>query len=137
MSKDPMNIRGFYRLMLFGLLALIIVSMVAAYAAGMVIAPSSVDFISRTVTVDDLKPSACSGITLTNLVSGSGTITGTAANDLILGSSGDDTISGGDGDDCIVGGGGDDSITGSGGTDVCIGGAGADTFFTCETVIDP
>ncbi len=125
MSKDPMNIRGFYRLMLFGLLALIIVSVVAAYAAGMVISPSSVDFISRTVTVDDLKPSACSGITLTNFVSGSGTITGTPANDLIFGSSGDDTINGGDGNDCIVGG---------GGTDVCNGEVGTDSFdSSCET----
>jgi Ca2+-binding RTX toxin-like protein len=125
MSKDPMNNRGFYRLMLFGLLALIIVSVVAAYAAGTDIAFSNVDFISRTVTVDDLKPSACSGITLTNLVSGSGLITGTSANDLILGSSGDDTINGGDGDDCIVGG---------GGTDTCNGEADNDAFDpSCET----
>lgn len=120
-----MNIRGFYRLMLFGLLALIIVSVVAAYAAGIDIAPSNIDFISRTVTVDDLKPPACSGITLTNFVSGSGTITGTVANDLILGSSGADTINGGDGDDCIVGG---------GGNDVCNGDAGTDSFdSSCET----
>ena len=121
-----MNIRVFYRLMLFGLLALIIVSVVAAYAAGINVPDSNVGYVSKTVTVNDLKPSSCPTLPkLTNLVSGSGTITGTSANDLIFGSSGDDIINGGDGDDCIVGG---------GGTDTCNGDADNDAFDpSCET----
>jgi Ca2+-binding RTX toxin-like protein len=86
------------------------------------------------VTADGIKPSACSSITVTNIVGGSGTFSGTGGNDLILGSSGLDAISGGNGDDCIIGGSGLDTINGGGGTDVCIGHAGV-TFLFCETHI--
>lgn len=81
---------------------------------------------TSTVTAEELKPSACSAIILSALVTGSGIFSGGNASDLILGSSGADTISGGNGDDCIVAG---------GGTDVCIGGAGTNIFITCETQI--
>lgn len=86
------------------------------------------------VTADGLKPSACSSFTVTNVVTGNGTFSGTSGNDLILGSSGVDVVSGGNGDDCIVGGSGLDTINGGGGTDVCIGHAGV-TFLFCETQI--
>jgi Ca2+-binding RTX toxin-like protein len=93
--------------------------------------------VSRSVlaiTADTLKPAACSGITLTTIVSGT---TGTAGNDLILGTSGIDVISGNNGDDCILGGEGDDTIDGGNGNDVCIGGPGVDLLnpLTCETQI--
>ena len=85
------------------------------------------------ITADTLKPAACSGITLTTIVSGT---TGTAGNDLIIGTSGIDVISGGDGNDCILGGAGADTIDGGNGNDVCIGGPGIDVFLvTCETQI--
>jgi hypothetical protein len=123
--------------MLFGLITLIFVSVIAAFAAGMIIEPSNIAMKSVPVTGEDLKPPACSALYLTNIVRGSGTFNGTSGNDLILGSSSADTIDGLGGDDCILSAGGDDFITGGDATDVCIGGSGADNFDTCETVIDP
>jgi Ca2+-binding RTX toxin-like protein len=149
--------------MFFGLIALILFSVVAAFAAGMIVTPTNADNIIVTLHAEDLKPSVCT-MTLTNIVRGAGTITGTSNNELILGSSGsdiidagggddcilgaagDDNINGGDGDDHILGGDGDDSITGGDGNDHIIGGNGNDTctgelgtdsFETCETVTDP
>jgi Ca2+-binding RTX toxin-like protein len=85
------------------------------------------------ITADALKPAACSGITLTTVVSGT---TGTSGNDLLLGTSGIDVMSGGNGNDCILGGAGADTIDGGAGTDVCIGGPDTDVFLiTCETQI--
>ncbi len=88
---------------------------------------------SQAITANTLKPTECAGLTLSNLVYGSGTINGTNAADLILGGSAIDTISGSQSTDCILGGGGDDSINGGNGSDVCIGGPGTDTFTNCET----
>jgi len=86
-----------------------------------------------TITADKLKPSNCSGITLTTVVAG---VTGTSGNDLLLGSAAANTISGGAGNDCILGGGGNDTIACGAGTDVAIGGPGTDTFNAdCETKI--
>lgn len=127
----------FFQIILFGLIVLILISVAAAFAAGLFIEPSNVDLKSIPITGEDLKPPACSALYLTNIVRGSGTFTGTSGNDLILGSSGADTIDGLGGDDCILGTGGDDFITGGDATDICIGGSGADNFDTCETVIDP
>ncbi|MDK1080716.1 MAG: hypothetical protein QGD88_04485 [Anaerolineae bacterium] len=114
------------------MLPLILISLFNAFAAAVTISPTTIGINSFPVTADSVKPSACAGIFLTNMVFGSGTFTGTAANDLILGSPGIDTIDGLGGDDCILGGGGDDDITGNTGTDICIGGPGTDTFTTCE-----
>ena len=87
---------------------------------------------SRAVSADEAKPAACAGITLTARVSGSGTLNGTAANELLLGSSGDDTIIGGGGDDCS--GDGDDTLVGGPGNDVCIAGPGGPASDpSCET----
>ncbi len=123
------------RLSIFGLIALIIISSVTAVAATNTVPATRATDQTLPVGINDLKPPACAGWFLTNLVTGSGTFTGAEGNDLILGSSGADTIDGLGGDDCVLGGGGDDLITGGGGTDVCIGGPGADTFATCETEI--
>lgn len=120
------------RLVFLGLFALLIVSVVSAFAAGMNVPASNLGQQSVPVTAEAIKPAACGGIHLSNIVRGSGTFTGTAANDLIIGSAGTDTIDGAGGDDCILGSAGDDSLAGSDGNDVCIGSAGIDTFTGCE-----
>ncbi len=120
------------QLFIFGSLALIVVSTISALAAGISVPASNVGQQSVRVTAEDIKPAACQSLYLTDIISGSGTLTGTSANDLIIGSAGADTIDGMGGDDCILGGGGDDIITGGEGTDICIGGAGTDIFTTCE-----
>lgn len=91
---------------------------------------------SRQAAANDLKPPACSSVTVANKLTGSGTFAGTNQADLILGSPGADDIDGRPRDDCILGGGGDDFLRGGGGFDVCIGGPGNDAFHnTCETQI--
>ena len=120
------------QLVFWGLIILILVSVATAFAAGITVSPSNVSRQTIPVTADDLKPSACAGLTLAQVISGSGVLTGTSGNDLIIGSSEADTIDGLGGDDCILGGDGDDSLTGNDGTDVCLGGPGVDTFFACE-----
>ncbi len=121
------------RLLTFGLILLIIIVSGTAVAATNTIPTTRAEDWTTSFEVNDVKPSACAGWYLTNLITGSGTITGTEGNDLILGSSSADTIDGLGGDDCVLGGGGDDFITGGDGTDVCIGGSGSNTFTTCET----
>jgi Ca2+-binding RTX toxin-like protein len=86
----------------------------------------------RSVETNDLKPPACSGITVNNRVIGT---TGTSGSDLLLGSAGNESMNGAGSGDCILGGGGADAISGGTGTDVCIGGPGTDTFSSCETAI--
>lgn len=123
------------KLVLFGLFALIVVSVATAFAAGITVSSSNVDEMSVSVTADDLKPSACGGLSLAQVISGSGVLTGSSGNDLIIGSSGVDIIDDLGGDNCILGGSGDDSLTGSGGYDVCIGGPGNDVFTDCEVEV--
>jgi Ca2+-binding RTX toxin-like protein len=121
------------RLFGFSLVSLILISALTAFSAGVAVSNSSVGAQSSSVTANSVKPGICTGINLTSIVSGTGTVTGTPGNDLILGSSGADTIDGLGGDDCILGGGGDDVIDGDTGTDICLGGPGADSFITCES----
>lgn len=127
------------RLAFFGLIALILASVITAVAAANTVPPSRLTDQSRPITANDLKPPECAALNLTNIVVGSGNFEGTFGNDLILGSPNSDDIRGRFGDDCILGGGGDDTIVGDQGTDVCIGGPGNDTFRpppnTCETEI--
>ncbi len=124
-----------FRIALVVLLGLIVASVASAFTAANSIAPSNIGFQSVSVNANDLKPAACAALNLTNVIHGSGTITGTSGNDLIFGSSGDDVIDGLGGDDCIVGGGGNDIIDGDDGTDICIGGGGNVTFLNCETTL--
>lgn len=124
-----------------------------AVAGANVTPQSSATIETVAVTAQDLAPAACAGMGLTNVVSGAGAFSGTAANDLITGSAGADTIDGQGGADCIVGGGGNDDLQGDGGNDVLLGGDGddaldggadtdvcagggqaGDTFNLCETV---
>lgn len=120
------------RLLFFGLLTLILVSIMSAFAAGMIVPSSNVGQDSAPVTAEQVKPPACDPLYLTQIISGSGTLMGTPGNDLITGSAGADVIDGSGGDDCILGGGGDDQITGSDGTDICLGGTGTNIFTECE-----
>lgn len=137
------------------LIALIAVSTASAFAAANSVPATRLDDDTLPITANNLKPSACSSLNLTNIVVIAGNGNGTNANDLILGSSGSDNLRGSDGDDCIVGGSGDDSLDGQKGndillgqdgndslkgsqdTDICDGGAGTDSGHkSCETEIN-
>lgn len=141
-----------------GLAALIWFSLVSALAAANTVPASKLADTTRPITPNDLKPNECNGITLTaKLIWTGGTLTGTAASELLIGTGAGQTINGGGGDDCIVGGGGNDTLTGgtgmvvvlggpgndtinggpAGGNDTCYGGSGTDTFTSCETIFDP
>jgi Ca2+-binding RTX toxin-like protein len=118
------------------LLLLVLVTVLGFAITGTNVVPDTHAGISTRATgPNDVKPSSCSGVTVTAYVSGSGLVTGTAASELLLWSTGIDTISGLGGNDCIVGGGGNDIIDGGLGTDVCLGGPGTDTFLSCETQV--
>jgi len=127
-----MRIPTSLKIFAFGSFLLILASIVSAFAAGISMPSSNVGQQSIPVTAEDIKPPACDALDLTSIVSGSGSLTGTAANDLIIGSAGADSIDGSGGDDCILGGGGDDSLIGNDGNDVCLGGPGSNTFTNCE-----
>jgi Ca2+-binding RTX toxin-like protein len=128
-----MSIRMIYRLVVVGLAALVLSTMMSAMAASNSVPKSNLDEISRSTSVNDLKPPQCDAITLTNLIAATGMISGTSQNDLILGGSGIDIISGGGGNDCILGGGSSDTLIGESGNDICLGGAGDDLLdLTCE-----
>ena len=113
-----------FRFMIFCLITMILLSVVTAIAATNTVPSTRLTAYGNSIGINDIKPSACATIFLTNRLSGSGLLTGTEGNDLILGSSGADTIDGLGGDDCILGGGGIDS---------CIGGIGTDMFVSCES----
>jgi len=134
------------------LFALIAVNVASAFAAANSVPATRLDDDAFPITANDLKPSECAALNLTNIVVGGN---GTAGNDLILGTAGNDTLRGGNGDDCIVGGGGNDRLDGQRGndillgqdgndrlrgsqdTDICDGGAGTDTGHnSCETEIN-
>jgi Ca2+-binding RTX toxin-like protein len=118
------------------LLLLALVTVLGFAVTGTNVVPATnAGITTQATSPNDVKPTNCSGITVTARVSGSGVITGTAASELVLGSTGLDTISGLDGFDCIVAGGGNDVIDGGLGTDVCLGGPGTDTFLSCETQV--
>jgi Ca2+-binding RTX toxin-like protein len=104
-----------------------------ALCASNLIAGSKVSRSVAATGANTIKPSSCSGITLTTVVSGA---TGTSGADLLLGSAGTDTMTATGGNDCVLGGGGNDTINCGAGTDVAIGGPGTDTFnANCETQI--
>jgi Ca2+-binding RTX toxin-like protein len=128
-----LKIRFPLRILFFGLAALVIVTSMTAVAATNTIPSTRIGSQAIPFNINHLKPSACAGMSLTSLTTGSGTLTGTEGNDLILGGPGADSIDGLGGNDCILGGGGDDIITGGEGTDICLGGPGNDTFTDCES----
>ena len=103
-------------------------SALSASSASNTTPQSTVHTEVRVVVPNDLTPPECAGITVTAVVSGSGTVTGTAANELITGSAGVDDISGLGGDDCIVAGAGNDTVNGGFGNDVIRGDDGDDSL---------
>jgi Ca2+-binding RTX toxin-like protein len=117
-----------------GSLVLLLAVVGSAVTAANTVPVSHVVDDARSIGANDLKPSDCSGITLTTLTTGSGIFTGSGAAELILASANVDAISGLGGNDCILGGGGGDTIDGGLGTDVCLGGPGTDVI-TCETSV--
>jgi RTX calcium-binding nonapeptide repeat (4 copies) len=122
-----------YRLALIAALALGLLPETSALGEANTIPGTNTSKYTTPITANTLKPSSCSGITLTTLVIGN---TGTAGADLELGSAAADTMSAGGGNDCILGGGGNDTINCGTGTDVAIGGPGIDVFnVNCETQI--
>lgn len=121
------------RLALISLPLMIVFSAIYALTAANTVPESGADLVTQSATANQLKPSDCSGLDLTAIITnGSGTMN----NDLVLGSSGADTLTGSDGNDCLVAGSGNDSLDGGAGTDICIGGDGTDTFSNCEIQID-
>ncbi|MFZ3070931.1 MAG: hypothetical protein WA110_07420 [Anaerolineaceae bacterium] len=109
------------------LLLLALVSVGSAITAANHVPVSGLGEASIRISANQLKPSECAGIDLTNVITGSGNINGTSANDLILGSPARDTITGGKGNDCILGGAGNDTLNGEHGNDILMGGPGFDT----------
>jgi len=105
------------------LIALIAVNAASAFAAANSVPSTRLDDDTLPITANNLKPSECAGINLTNIIVNGN---GTAGNDLILGTAGGNTINGEGGADCIVGGDGNDRLSGSGGADVILGGGGND-----------
>ncbi len=105
---------------------------VVGMTATSTVAGSRAGSSTTAATAGQLAPPGCSGLVLSAIVVGSGTVDGSGASELILGGPGADRIRGRGGDDCIVGGGGNDDLNGNGGSDVCIGGPGVDTFRSCS-----
>jgi Ca2+-binding RTX toxin-like protein len=137
------------------MLLLVALSIFSAFAAANTVAVSSAEDTSFEISANDLKPSECSALNLTNIVTGSGNIQGSNGNDLILGSTsadkinakkGGDCVLGGDGDDelgggkegdVLLGGPGNDDLQGEKGIDACYGGPGNDTSDgTCEVIFE-
>ncbi len=142
------NLRNILLVLLLGIGMVALISVFSAVAATNTVSESRADLNSAAIDGNDLKPDACSGINIQNIVDVGAGETGTDANDLILGTAGNDlVIRGGAGDDCILGGGGnegfiiflgifgeegDDVLIGGPGFDVCQGGGGSNTFVECE-----
>ena len=126
---------GLIRLRRVGVVALLVGTLGAVLTAANTVPASRIGSSAQAITANALKPSTCSGITLSSIVTGSGTFSGTSAANLVLGSAGVDSISAAGGDDCVLGGGGNDALNGGAGTNVCIGGPGTDTFTNCATQI--
>lgn len=118
------------------LVAVAVLTLVAAFAATNAVPATKLGSSLRSSppTANELKPSACAALNLTEWFSGSGNVNaGGNGNSLLLGGAGIDTLRGKNGDDCLVGGAGADTLNGGPGSDVCIGGAGINTFISCET----
>ena len=146
-----MRLLGFMKRLLFiGLLTLIPISALSALAAANIVPITGLGSASKAVEANELKPSECAALDLTEFETVDGRITGNNGDSLFLGSPNADNVSAKQGDDCIVGGGGNDTlkgnqgndvilggpgnddINGGNGYDICYGGPGTDTFTNCE-----
>lgn len=105
---------------------LVLVSVATALAAGNAVPQTGAGVDTDSINANKLKPPECAGLNLTAVVTGSGVVIGSNANELILGSSAVDAVDSRNGDDCVLGGGHDDMLLGRNGDDVLLGGAGND-----------
>lgn len=103
-----------------------------ATAGGSDVTAGRASHTTRNIVANDFRPPECS-MSITQVITGSGSFSGTSGADLLLGGAGTDSISGLGGTDCILAGDGDDTLNGGNGTDACLGGRGVNTFVSCET----
>jgi hypothetical protein len=94
-----------------------------AFTASNTVPATNIGQFTQAITPAQLEPTECisGGVTATSIVSGTGTINSTAANQLVLGSSAVDTMTDTFGSVCMVGGAGNDAFNGfTGGGDLCV-----------------
>jgi hypothetical protein len=94
-----------------------------AFTASNTVPATNIGQFSQAITPVQLEPAECisGGVTATSIVSGTGTVDATAANQLILGSSSVDSLTDTFGAGCLVGGAGSDHFQGkNAGGDLCI-----------------
>jgi hypothetical protein len=135
--------RHLYGLAAAGFLALVAVHAYSAYSASNTVAPGRVGRVNSNVAANDLKPPECT-MTVTSIVSGTGTFNATAQFQLVIGSSAADTVTLQQ-NDCFVGGGPTvglrDAVTGAipgaGNGDECIVNAGAVLTFCTRVATRP
>ncbi len=109
-----------------------------AHTANLTMAtPAKLDIATSTISASVLVTATmCSNrATLTNVLvaPASGTLSGTAASELLLGRSNATRIDAGNGNDCLIGGAAADDLRGQQGTDICQGQGGTDTYTQCES----
>jgi Ca2+-binding RTX toxin-like protein len=121
-----MGMRRAYRRFWTGLLLLIVLSIFSAFAAANTVLLSGAEDASFGISANDLKPSECSALNLTHIVTGSGNLQGSNGSDLILGGASADKINAKKGNDCVLGGDGEDELRGGDDDDVLLGGPGND-----------
>jgi signal peptidase I len=118
-----------------GIVVVVAAGIAVSFTAANVVPLTNAGVAADTTSLSELAPAKCAGITLTHLVvSPTGTVTGTNANDLILdASTAKGTLTGGAGNDCIVSGASKSTLDGGAGTgDVCIGTGSGTVFKNCE-----
>jgi hypothetical protein len=116
-----------FKLSFFLLALLFFSSLMTVMVAGNTVPVTHVDRETRAITLAIIVPQ-CASIPTTNIIMGSGSISGTAGDDWIFGSASADSISGGVGNDCLIGGDGNDTLNGGIGSDVLLGGPGSDNL---------
>ncbi len=111
----------------------VVATLTVSLTANSSVPPSHAGRVQIPGDANQASPVGCIGLSLTNLVTGSGTFSTAASNVLVLGTAGKDTINVTGQNDCIVGGGGKDRVTGRA-SDICIiGPTSGATYTTCVT----
>ncbi len=124
---------------LLGGVALLLLALITAFAASNSVPKTLLTDQSFGIDADSLKPPGCAALTLSGIVTGSGTITlHGSSNELILGSGGNDTITltAASKHNCILAGGGTNTVDGGNSNwgNVCYVNHG-DTVTNCATII--
>lgn len=134
--RRTINSRSLRLTLLAAMVLLAVVGILSANTASNSVPPTRLGQLTFAIGPNDLKPTACAGITVTTMIIGTGAaiMNGTNANNLLIGVPGTLTINARQGDDCVVGNTGVWAINGGAGTDVCIGWA-TTTFAQCEVTV--